>query len=255
VLYLLEKRSSKGDSALLLLVAILRDRYSREDFLWRDLNQLYKDLHPIFCKSQQTPDDSSAGEIGSLPPPQVLIHTLNNHGLVVNGGNVNISQGISNFSKLDQANDKSSSAVEIFFSYSHKDKELRDELAKHLSNLKRKGVIAEWYDRQIPPGKEWEEQINDHINTAQIILLLVSSDFIASDYCWKKEVQRAMQRYDAGEAVVIPIILRPVDWEGTPFHRLQGLPQNVKPVTLWQNQDEAFLDITQGIKTVIKNLK
>lgn len=141
--------------------------------------------------------------------------------------------------------------VTIFFSYSHKDEELRDELAKHLSILERNGVIAGWHDRRIVPGEEWANEIDQWIDAAQVILLLISSDFIASDYCWNIEVKRAMERHETGEACVIPIILRPVNWSRAPFGKLQALPKNAKPVAMWTSQDEAFLNISQGIEKVV----
>ncbi len=144
--------------------------------------------------------------------------------------------------------------IEVFFSYSHRDEELRDELAKHLKLLQRQGVISTWYDRDINAGSEWAGAIDDHLNSAQIILLLISPDFMASDYCFDLEMKRAMERYEVGEAVVIPIILRPVDWTGAVFGKLQGLPKNVQPVTTWSNRDEAFLDIAQGIRRTVEKI-
>lgn len=141
--------------------------------------------------------------------------------------------------------------ISVFFSYSHKDEELRDELAKHLSVLERNGVIASWHDRKIVPGQEWAGEIDEWMNAAQVILLLVSSDFIASDYCWNIEVKRAIERHAAGEARVVPVILRPTSWEAAPFGKLQALPKNAKPVTSWTNRDEAFLNIAQGIEAVV----
>lgn len=144
--------------------------------------------------------------------------------------------------------------IEVFFSYSHQDEGLRDELAKHLKLLQRQGVISTWHDRDISAGSEWAGAIDDHLNSAQIILLLISPDFMASDYCFDLEMRRAMERYEAGEAVVIPIILRPVDWTGAVFSKLQGLPKNVQPVTTWANRDEAFLDIARGIRRTVEKI-
>lgn len=146
-------------------------------------------------------------------------------------------------------------AIEVFYSYSHKDKELRDQLETHLTMLKRKGIIEGWHDRRISAGREWEGQIDQHLNSAKIILLLVSSDFLASHYCYDVEVERAMQRHKAGEARVIPIILRPCDWQSAPFGKLNSLPTDVKPVTRWEDRDEAFLDIAQGIRDAIEEIK
>jgi TIR domain len=141
-------------------------------------------------------------------------------------------------------------AIEVFFSYAHKDEELRDELAKHLRLLERQGIIAGWHDRQILAGSAWADAIDTHLETAHIILLLVSADFLASNYCYDLEVQRAMTRHTAGEARVIPIILRAVDWHSAPFGKLQALPKDGRPVTSWPNRDEAFLDIARGIRAM-----
>lgn len=144
--------------------------------------------------------------------------------------------------------------TEVFFSYSHRDEALRDELAKHLSILRRQGIIDAWYDRQIPVGTEWAGEIDSHLNSAQIILLLISSDFLASDYCYDIELKRAMERHEAGTACVIPIILKPVDWHGAPFGKLQALPKNAQPITTWSNQDEAFLNVAQGLRKAVETL-
>jgi internalin A len=137
----------------------------------------------------------------------------------------------------------------VFFSYSHRDEALRDELEVHLKLLQRQGVISAWHDRKILPGNEWDREIDRRLGAANIILLLVSSDFIASEYCWGNEVRRAMERHTAGEAIVIPVLLRACDWEKAPFGKLQGLPKNVKPVTSWKNRDAAWTDIAKGIRT------
>jgi tetratricopeptide (TPR) repeat protein len=149
---------------------------------------------------------------------------------------------------------KHTRAVEVFFSYSHKDEDLRDELSKHLALLKRQRVITSWHDRKIGAGKEWEKEFDEHLNTADIILLLVSSDFLASDYCYDVEVKTAMKRHYDGEARVIPVILRPVDLKGAPFGKLQALPKEAKPVTSWPNRDQAFLDVVQGIRIAAEEL-
>ena len=145
-------------------------------------------------------------------------------------------------------------SIEIFYSYSHKDEDLREELGKHLASLKREGAITDWYDRKIGAGKEWEGEIDEHLNTARIILLLVSSDFIDSVYCNDVEVKRAMERHEAGEARVIPVILRPVDWKKAPFGKLLALPTDGKPVIEWPNKDAAFTDIVKGIRGVVEEL-
>jgi TIR domain len=148
-------------------------------------------------------------------------------------------------------------ALEVFFSYSHKDRDLRDQLETHLSLLKNQGVVSSWHDRKIIAGTEWAREIDAHLNTAQIVLLLISADFIASTYCYDIEVKRAMERHYAGKARVIPIILRYCDWHHAPFGKLQALPTDGKPVDSrnWYNKDEAFHNVTQGIRKAVEDLQ
>lgn len=136
----------------------------------------------------------------------------------------------------------------LFYAYAHKDEQLVRGLETHLALLKRMGVISEWHDRKVGAGREWAAEIDEHLNAAKIILLLISPDFLASDYCYDIEVKRALERHEAGEARVIPVILRSTDWKGAPFSNLQALPSNAKPVTSWADRDEAFLNIAQGIR-------
>jgi hypothetical protein len=147
-----------------------------------------------------------------------------------------------------------SKPISVFFSYAHEDELFREELEKHLGILQRQGFICNWHDRKITAGTEWAGQIDDCINTAGVILLLVSADFIASDYCYEVEMKRALERHDKGEARVIPVILRPVDWHIAPFGKLQALPEKGKAVTTWKNRDKAFADIARGIREVVKGL-
>ncbi len=145
--------------------------------------------------------------------------------------------------------------LRLFYSYSHKDDTLREQLETHLKLLQRQGLIQTWHDRRILPGDEWVNEIDDNLNRADIILLLLSPDFIASDYCYKVEMKRAMERHNAGEARVIPIILRPADRQNTPFSKLSWLPQNGTPITQWGDRDEAWLHVETQIKRVIESLK
>lgn len=144
--------------------------------------------------------------------------------------------------------------IEVFYAYSHEDEELRQQLENHLTLLKRQGIIVSWHDRKISGGTEWEGEIHEHLNTARIILLLISSDFLASDYCYDVEMNRAMERHEAREARVIPIILRPVAWRKSPFGKLQAFPKDAKPVTRWEDLDEAFTDIAERIEEVVGEL-
>lgn len=135
----------------------------------------------------------------------------------------------------------------VFISYSHRDEELRNELEKHLATLRHQGLIETWHDRRIVAGQDFENEISENLEKADIILLLVSSDFISSPYCYGIEMSRAMERHDSGEALVIPVILRPCYWQGLPFGRLLATPTDGKPVTKFPDQDDGFLEVTKAI--------
>ena len=138
----------------------------------------------------------------------------------------------------------------VFFSYSHADETLRNELEKHLTGLRRDGVITTWHDRRIGPGEDLHGQIDDHLDRADIVLLLVSADFLASDYCYDVEMMRAMQRHERGEARVIPVILRPCDWHSALFGGLNAVPPDGKPVTKHATLDDGFLKVAKAIRQV-----
>src|SRR5215469_1782194 len=139
--------------------------------------------------------------------------------------------------------------LEVFISYAHEDEALKVELEKHLALLRKQGLITVWHDRDISAGTDWVHEINTRLDAAHIILLLISASFLASDYCYSVEMKQAMRQHESGLALVIPIILRPVDWKDAPFSNLQALPTNARPVTGrgWRNRDEAFANIAQGI--------
>jgi TIR domain len=145
-------------------------------------------------------------------------------------------------------------SIKLFISYAHPDEDLRLELDDHLSNLQRQRIITGWHDRRIEPGQEWADQIDNALNEAQIILLLISARFMASDYCYAKEMARAIERHEAGEAVVIPVILGACDWQDAPFSKLQALPKDAKPIKNWNDRDEAWLDVVRGLRRVIDRL-
>ncbi len=151
-----------------------------------------------------------------------------------------------------------SGPVTLFYSYAHEDEELRNQLDKHLHVLKRQELITSWHDREIRAGDDWAIEIDTHLESAQIILLLISADFFASDYCYGVEMKRALARHFTGEARIIPIILRPVDWKhDLILSSLQVLPTDSKPVTTWSSSppyDAAFEDIAKGIRKVLEDL-
>src|SRR5256885_7816528 len=138
----------------------------------------------------------------------------------------------------------------VFFSYAHQDKRFRDRLEDHLSILKYRGLIATWHDREIRAGEEWGQQIDIYLDKAHIILLLISSDFMASEYCYSIEMKRALELHEQRKADVIPILVRPVLYTDAPFAKFQMLPTNRKPIIRWRDRDSAFFDIASGIERV-----
>ncbi len=147
-------------------------------------------------------------------------------------------------------------SVTIFFCHAREDEALLVQLKHHLRPLQWEGLIEIWHDRDIGAGTEWEQEITKHLNTAQIILLLVSPDFMNSDYCCSVEMKRAVERHELKEARVIPVILEHVFWQIDPLNKLQALPTDAKPVmsACWHNTNEAFFNITEGIRKVVEEL-
>ncbi len=144
--------------------------------------------------------------------------------------------------------------IKIFCSYSHKDEEIKDELEKHLSIYKRIGLIELWTDRKILPGENWSLRINDEIENSDVVLFLVSADFISSDYCFEVEVKKAIKQHEMGQSVVVPIILRECNWEGAPFEYIQGLPTDMKPIVSkhWFSKDEGYNNVSLNLGKIIK---
>lgn len=144
--------------------------------------------------------------------------------------------------------------LKVFLSYSHRDDELCERFLVHVSQLRRDGLIEAWSDRRITAGTEWAGAIDEHLNFAHIIILLVSADFLASDYCNDIEMTRALERSQKGEARVVSVILKPCDWETSRFASLQALPKGGKPVVDWKTNDHGFVDAVKGLRRMIIEL-
>jgi O-acetyl-ADP-ribose deacetylase (regulator of RNase III) len=144
--------------------------------------------------------------------------------------------------------------VRLFISYAREDEAYRNGLHNALSNLRLQGVIEEWHDKMLVPGDRWDDEISEALERAQIILFLISNDFMASSYIAGVEVRRALERDAAGEARLIPIVVRDTHWVGHPLSKLQALPPNARPVVDWGNQDRAYLEIVEGIAKAVDTL-
>ncbi len=145
-------------------------------------------------------------------------------------------------------------AARIFFSYSHRDEALRDQLETHLAMLKREGLIESWHDRRMTAGSQLDWEIDKELNAADIILLLLSPDFLASDYCYKIEKARALERHEEGTARLISVILRPCDWKHTDLAQYVVTPTDGRPITQWPDRDEAFLNVVTSIRRAIEEI-
>ncbi|HLL80255.1 MAG TPA: TIR domain-containing protein, partial [Ktedonobacteraceae bacterium] len=144
--------------------------------------------------------------------------------------------------------------IKLFYCYAREDRSLRDELEVHLGALKRQYHLNNWHDREILPGQNWESAINEQLDTADIVLLLISPNFMDSEYCYGKEMSRALERHEAGTCCVIPILLRPTYWEDAPFNSIELLPTDAIPITRWPDRDEGFRTVVSGISRSIKEL-
>jgi len=140
--------------------------------------------------------------------------------------------------------------LKVFISYSHLDEGFKNDLVKHLEPLKKMNIIEAWHDRKLKAGDEWEKAISKNLKDADLILLLVSIDFINSAYCYDVEMEEAMEHHDDGESIVIPIILRSCLWGQTPFAKLQALPKDAKPIALWPDRDDAMMTVAREIRGI-----
>ena len=141
--------------------------------------------------------------------------------------------------------------MKVFVSYSHKDKAALERLHTHLAVLRRTGSIDEWFDREILAGGDIDAEISERLEASGLFLLLVSPDFLASDYCVEREMERALERHRSGDARVVPIVVEPCDWTSTPLRGLKALPEDGKPVSEWTNENKAFLDVVQELRRVL----
>lgn len=145
--------------------------------------------------------------------------------------------------------------VPIFISYAHKDEDFKDALLEQLSPLRRSSWVAPWQDRDIVAGEDWNDAIFENLRQAKVVLLLVSSSFINSDFCMDKELTATMERHTKGECIVVPIIIRPCDFGEMPFAKFQAVPKNAKPISKWEDADEAWLDVVKKLKIVFQTFQ
>jgi CheY-like chemotaxis protein len=153
--------------------------------------------------------------------------------------------------------------VRLFYSYAHEDEKLRAELERHLKILQHRGLIQPWHDRAIVPGALWDAEIHQQLLQADLVLLLLSSYFMGSDYILGVELKTALRRAAEGSATVVPILLRPLDLDGLdsddlPMAQLlqrQGLPRDLKAVTSWRQREEAWVNVSKGLRSTVADIQ
>lgn len=146
--------------------------------------------------------------------------------------------------------------ISVFVAYSREDEKYKEKLLQHLSLLKRKEVINTWHDSLIIPGATWDEEVRSNLENSKIIILLISIDFLSSDYCYEQEMSRAIARHESKKSIVIPVIVRPCDWKESPIGHIQVLPKDGIPLIspVWGHEDEGFLDVVTRLKTLIARI-
>lgn len=148
-----------------------------------------------------------------------------------------------------------SQPVKIFISYAREDKAYKDNLVKHLKPLERKGIISSWHDGVIEAGQQWETTLKGALETSNVLIFLVSSDFVDSDYINDVEIKKAMERYNSGSVSIVPIWIRPLFEADDFLSRFQALPQDRKPISTWANADEAWVDVVTKLNQLFKRLQ
>tara|TARA_R110002110_G_scaffold322598_1_gene535019 strand:- start:196 stop:822 length:627 start_codon:yes stop_codon:yes gene_type:complete len=155
---------------------------------------------------------------------------------------------------LAQAPGAKTKALQVFISYSHVDENLKIALLKHLEPLHQTNLIETWHDRKIKAGDEWEDKISTSLKSSDIVILLVSIDFIISEYCYGIELESAIELHNEDKLRIIPVILRNCLWDHTPFAKFQALPKDAKAITSWPDQDEALAAVAFGIKQIASEI-
>ncbi len=145
--------------------------------------------------------------------------------------------------------------VRMFLSYARQDRELVQELKNHLTSLLLSGRLSVWGEREIQPGVDWAQVADARLDTADLVLLLVSADLLGSGYATGSEIMQVLERHRERKVSFIPLILRPVDWGDLPFASLQVVPRNARPVTAWESRDAAWYDVIQAIRRIVQMLQ
>ena len=147
------------------------------------------------------------------------------------------------------------SGVRLFISYAHEDESYLKDFEKHLIPLREAGLVTEWHDRKIRAGQKWNEEIQSKLESAEIFIFMLSNDFMGSEYSKKVELNIARKKQKEGKATIIPMLIRPVDWEETVFGDFQAIPTDANPVSEWKSRDAAFVNVIKHLREICKEMK
>jgi len=142
--------------------------------------------------------------------------------------------------------------MKAFISYSHRDTQYLERLKVHLAQARRDSLISEWNDQEIKAGDNLDNHISEALLTSELFLALVSPDYIASNYCFEKEFQKAIKMQEEGKLTIVPIIVEPCEWQKTPFGKLKAIPKDGKPISEYTNQNNAFLNVVDELRRLLE---
>lgn len=154
----------------------------------------------------------------------------------------------------DDIEKRKNKKIKVFLSYSHKDIKYKQELDKHLTPLKTSERIETWNDEELKVGSEFNQEIKERLESYDIIVLLISSDFLSSDYCRDIEMENAIKRAKAQQCHIVPVIVRPCMWKETPIKEFLALPKEGKPINKYKEKDDAYLEVASGIKKIVEDI-
>jgi hypothetical protein len=144
--------------------------------------------------------------------------------------------------------------LKLFLSYAHEDRDLVAELRKHLAPLWHEQIVTDWYDLELMPSDEWDHEILSQLESSDLVLVMISADFLASNYAYGRELRVALNLHDQEQLRLLPVIGRNCKWQNLPFARLQTLPEGAVPISSWQNRDDAFVSVVLGVERVAREI-
>ncbi|MGH3449661.1 MAG: TIR domain-containing protein [Haloechinothrix sp.] len=144
--------------------------------------------------------------------------------------------------------------LKLFLSYAHEDRDLVTELRKHLAPLRHEQIVADWYDREVMAGQDWDREIRAQLESSDLVIVVVSADFVASDYAYGRELALALRLHDQGRLRLLPVIGRNCKWQNLPLARLQVLPEGAVPISSWDQRDDALVSVVVGVERVAREI-